>query len=522
MTHPTVKHPTRSAREDAGADALSVAVCVAAVALFVLLAWSQGVCTQDDSFISFRYARNLARGDGLVFNPGERVEGYTNFLWTALFGGMIGLGLDPVPVSRVLGIVCGAALVVMTWVFARRLFRGSAWPRAVAPLLVAVSPPLLAESAMGLETALFAFLVLLGTFRCLLELERGARIPWHALVLALAAMTRPEGVLVFALVCGCCVLARAREPRALLPFLARSVVWFSVPVATYLGWRVSYYGHLFPNTYYAKTGGGWQQLRFGADYLESFLGNVKWLPLPFYLAAWARIRAREVLFLLALVTSYAGYVICVGGDFKPSYRFIVPVLAPLWLVVAAGLEVIAGWLSRVPSPGASPVLAALCVAAVAFGGSMLWSFEDTFGFVERRRELMTDATVPAVAEWLDRNTPAGEYVVQASAGRLPYLSDASFIDLWGLTDEVIARSPDLTSHTPGHLRSNPEYVLERRPLYVMLSPRHGPKPVRKRDYRPLYAAERQLLALQGFREQYELLNEPLAGGYFHVFRRKDR
>ena len=36
----------------------------------------------DDAFISFRYVRNLLEGHGLVFNPGERGEGYSNFLWT--------------------------------------------------------------------------------------------------------------------------------------------------------------------------------------------------------------------------------------------------------------------------------------------------------------------------------------------------------------------------------------------------------------------------------------------------------
>jgi hypothetical protein len=36
----------------------------------------------DDAFISLRYAKHFAEGHGLVYNPGERVEGYTNFLWT--------------------------------------------------------------------------------------------------------------------------------------------------------------------------------------------------------------------------------------------------------------------------------------------------------------------------------------------------------------------------------------------------------------------------------------------------------
>ena len=49
-----------------------------------LLAWLSHVAwfLCDDAFISFRYARNLLEGHGLVFNPGEYVEGYSNFLWT--------------------------------------------------------------------------------------------------------------------------------------------------------------------------------------------------------------------------------------------------------------------------------------------------------------------------------------------------------------------------------------------------------------------------------------------------------
>ena len=46
---------------------------------------------EDDSFISFRYAKNFVNGDGLVFNPGERVEGYTNFLWVMMLSGFLWL-----------------------------------------------------------------------------------------------------------------------------------------------------------------------------------------------------------------------------------------------------------------------------------------------------------------------------------------------------------------------------------------------------------------------------------------------
>src|SRR5574341_680160 len=57
----------------------------------------------DDAYISFRYAQNAIRGYGLVFNPGERVEGFTNFLWTAMMLPLEGTRGDVGRASIVLG-----------------------------------------------------------------------------------------------------------------------------------------------------------------------------------------------------------------------------------------------------------------------------------------------------------------------------------------------------------------------------------------------------------------------------------
>src|SRR5262247_1530018 len=63
----------------------------------------------DDAFISFVYSRNLAEHGQLVFNLGDRVEGYTNFLWTVVLGLLMKLGIQPDVASRVLGTACGVA-----------------------------------------------------------------------------------------------------------------------------------------------------------------------------------------------------------------------------------------------------------------------------------------------------------------------------------------------------------------------------------------------------------------------------
>ena len=47
----------------------------------------------DDAYISFRYARNLIEHGELVWNLGERVEGYTNFLHVLSTSSLMLIGL---------------------------------------------------------------------------------------------------------------------------------------------------------------------------------------------------------------------------------------------------------------------------------------------------------------------------------------------------------------------------------------------------------------------------------------------
>src|SRR5690606_24833666 len=75
--------------------------------------WRVHWFTIDDSYISFRYARNLARGLGLVYNPGEAIEGYTNFLWAVVLAGGIRMGLDPHLVAKVLGAAAALGSLVL-------------------------------------------------------------------------------------------------------------------------------------------------------------------------------------------------------------------------------------------------------------------------------------------------------------------------------------------------------------------------------------------------------------------------
>jgi hypothetical protein len=114
----------------------------------------------DDAFISFRYARNWVDGLGLVFNAGERVEGYTNFLWIVLLSPFQALGLSLPPVAVALNLACFALTVLVTAAFADELrSRVAGGDRSAAQLpiaagLLALNYTFASFGTSGLETML--------------------------------------------------------------------------------------------------------------------------------------------------------------------------------------------------------------------------------------------------------------------------------------------------------------------------------------------------------------------------------
>ena len=225
--------------------------------------------TVDDAFISFRYARNWVEGAGLVYNPGERVEGYTNFLWTVLAALPIRLGLDVEWFMKIAGLGAGVALIFAVWRYGRARLGGRPLV-SLLPLPLAASGALALWSGAGLETSLFTLLLFAGVAAA--AGERG-RKPFlrSALFLARATLTRPEGALVFAVVAAERFAARRWEAlRDLLP----GIIVFLAVLVPFEAWRIAYYGDPLPNTWYAKSGGGaWAILR-GVKYILSCAGPV--------------------------------------------------------------------------------------------------------------------------------------------------------------------------------------------------------------------------------------------------------
>jgi hypothetical protein len=434
----------------------------------------------DDAYISFRYARNLALSGQLVFNLGERVEGYTNFLWTVVLALGIKLGLGPVALSRFLGVALGVATLAVVVRMSLRLAgeQRSRW-HLVAPMLLASMGAYACWCSGGLETHLFTFLVTLGFDLVLAEITMGKGCA-SAWAFAFASMTRPEGAMFFALVSLFRLLTNLRRERRLLP-RKFELAWLGLFLALfvpYFVWRWHYYGWPFPNTFYVKSSGASGTWKLGAYYLRRFSEDygVHFLVLlaVFGRAARDDERRRDLRLLAALVwLAFAAYVVKVGGDFMGLYRFILPVI-PLGAVVLA--ESVRRIYAR-SCPYLGAWVSGLALAAVGAGfivGSahttrVALTFVGADNGIDMPVYLKTYAEerIP-VGQWLGAHKAPDDLMTVGGAGVIPYYSEIPAYDVFGLVDATIAHDPRMTVSTrPGHQKwGSDDYMLSRKPTLI--------------------------------------------------------
>ena len=220
-------------------------------AMAVFIAAMYGLCIQDDTFISFRYAENLVLGEGFVFNSGEYVEGITNPLWTLFFAAFFFVGLDPVLGAYVLGMLSIGFLMWSTLRLSSALKLEWHW---LALLVIAMDAAILLEAVEGLESVAFAALTTLAVATTFEKMRAQKELWITGLICGVALMMRPEGLGVAGLIAiGLWFGDGGRH------FKLRAMSSLMIPVvAVLLGmtlFRGLYYGELLPNTFYAKVGG---------------------------------------------------------------------------------------------------------------------------------------------------------------------------------------------------------------------------------------------------------------------------
>jgi len=351
-------------------------------ALIVALLAARAIATlilpvYDDAFITYRYARNLAGGQGFVYHPREWVLGATCPAFGVLAALFYRLGLQLPSAIVTLNILCDAAILALT---CRILASRSAAQGALTALLFgfffAISPILARICVGGMEMNLF----LLGSLGAILLFHRGAKIPAIALA-ALCYFLRPEGVLLVVILSALELFSTRRLLALRLPLVA-AAIW--VPLLLLIH---RFYGHILPQSVTAKS----------HAVNRSVLGTAKSLIIPdavclllLPLTLWGMVAflreksVREAGFLRTLLLWYGAYLCAyllarpqIWSWYAEPIQFVQIVFAalgaadliarwpllrksffrqsapPLWMGLAPGVLAVAFWLLVLGKSGPS-------------------------------------------------------------------------------------------------------------------------------------------------------------------------
>ncbi|MEV6908215.1 hypothetical protein [Amycolatopsis sp. NPDC051071] len=439
----------------------------------------------EDAYITFRYVQNIADGNGPVFNTGERVEGYANFLWMiAIALPKAAFGADIETSAIVLGILATLGAVLLAYVTVNRVVaRAAGEPRpaygVAAAVLVAGAGGLAAYGGSGTETPLFVLLVF-GVFASL-----AGRHPVVAGVLvAFAMMTRPSGLLLAVLV-GLWLVAAALRGRytwwSPAGWLLGGLV-FAVP---WTAWRLTYYNHILPTSVLipfdidvgARFDRGWQYLSGFAVAHQGFL----LLGLVSAVALLLRRRngrtpheaeARSLTWLMLLTAAgLTGFVVFFGGDPGPAWRLLAPI-PPLLSVAAVSVYGVLTAVTK-PSPRPRPPVQRL-MPAVAMTLSGLAVLVSVFSpdMLARVRAWHDHGTqMEEIGRWLDAYLPPGSIVSTSAPGVLSYHAGTQLqiVGVRGQTEDtgeavVFTRRPTLAVITDSGYSAKQSCVID--PAYA--------------------------------------------------------
>lgn len=419
-----------------------------AVGVFVVMPkW-----TVDDAYISFRYGKNLVEAGALDWNPSEpgAVEGYTGVFLPLLAAAAIKLGLSPVLLSKLAGILGWLLMVLSFWRISRQMQISISASR-VATGLICLYPFFLTHTLSSLETMMF-----IGVSMLFLErLYAFFLKPGMALALLLggllflAGCIRPEG-LIPGLAAILSLLIYRRRAKVQGKYLLAALLVFAVPATLYFLWRWQYYGHLFPNTFHAKAYHG--LLNFDAiSAWGRFLAKYFSIPLfalgfPVLLANKdlkiqqvlpqfrdaAPLRATALIYLVIYILFY----LRVNLYMNYSYRFLVPVLPVIWVYFLPLIHLSLAETSKIQPKwkrfGGLPLW-------MVFGVVIALNLRDELYFTNYYKSIVEEELFPA-GELLQERVPETEKIaVFMDVGAIGYQIPHFIVDFGGLNDVYLAR-----------------------------------------------------------------------------------
>ncbi len=428
----------------------------------------------DDVFITLRVAQNAANGLGLVYNPGEWVEGYSNFLWTVMIAGIakvFGTSYDQpyalMWVAKGLSFVAGLATLLLLYRVAKLRMRSSFFSLLTVLALIATGSFVLWMCG-GLEGTFYAMLLIASML--LLEKYRQTSDTKYfvhlGILLFLASITRPEVLMHSGVMLLVIFVSVAKDDRKAL--LIETLIPYGVLMAMFFAWRWFTYHDLLPNTFYAKTTGGLKSYVLGIKYLLAgmiFIAGPFILAIPLTIARGIKsdITVRAAVALIASTSFFVSYS---SGDWMAGFRFIMP-LAPILLLF--GVEAIKSFAIKIDLADRRAMASLAVVTLIILSGMVFAARQMVRGSIQTMPTGYSQITGHAVGwheeigNWFADSTDGRRTIATGEAGMIAYLNpNMRVIDLYGLLDHYIAHTKKKK------LPLDANYLFDQKPDYILL------------------------------------------------------
>lgn len=428
----------------------------------------------DDAMISMRYAYNLAHGNGMVWNPGERVEGITNPLWTGIMALVhylpVGLNHTGLYIQ-----ILGASLLTLNLFLIKKLiehFSDDLFAMLAAVAFTAFYAPLNSYGLLGMEVSL---LTLILTAVVLLAVTSEGRCNiWIYILLAVSTLVRIDMAISYIVVFGMLLLTQKENRK-------QHIFWGLGLLILFLGGqslaRYVYFGEWLPNTYYLKVEGWNITLRIlrGLYAFIQFAYFHNWLLFLLPLSLFIIRRDWKLVLMTLLLTAQIAYSVYVGGDAWENHgganRYIVIVM-PLYFIGFSWAS--AEWLKRAfnalnlkqqnfTEVGRQSLFIILFVFSLLTFNALLgeWKSIERWNLARRPDYVAGNDRNLQIAIALEQVTKPGASIAVIGAGTIPYLlPDRYAIDILGKADPYIAHQnvrtpmgiPDIPNMRPGHMK----------------------------------------------------------------------
>ena len=428
--------------------------------------------TEDDAAIGFRYAANLFDGEGLTYNPGDRVEGYSNFGYIVLIGVFYKLSSlfgNPRPymiwIAKLINMTAGLLTLFLCYRFSRDILKKERYLAFLTTILVAANGAFMINAASPMETATYTALLTAAMYclaryltrpplppgehdPSLLPLPRGEGrgerfsvllLPTVPLVL-LALWRIDAPILVLALGMSLAIARKLRFRKQDFVMAAGVLVIF----AAYTTFRYLYFGEIFNNPFHTKV-----NLSFASPIESAYtnvyfshLGDNSLVFLLLFLLALA-IDHEKYLMPFTLVTAQWLYMCIIGGDWMTGFRFWAPLTPAICFLIVGAIDVPFTKVST-GMQKALKTLIIVCLIAWWFNSGRTiyelgcrtpYSFIRNFG----KKSLVEYNGYWPTARWLNENAGKDAVMVIDEGGFIPFLTDLPAIDTYGLCNHHLAR-----------------------------------------------------------------------------------